>query len=123
MLRRPPRSTRTETLFPDTTFFRAPDDFGGRGYASRCKERIANHFGLFPEDREDMLWLFDYWRPMSSDLRQYLWAHREDDVNRARKLVGILAPSQIVSILRRSEEHTSDIQSLMRTSYAVFCLK
>lgn len=77
-----------------------PDDFGGEGYAARRKEQIASHFELFPDDREGMLWLFDYWRPMSSDLRQYLWAHRESDVDRARRLIEVLAPAQIVSILR-----------------------
>ncbi len=47
-----------------------------------------------------MLWLFDYWRPMSSDLRQYLWAHRDSEVARARRLIEMLSPSQVVSILR-----------------------
>lgn len=77
-----------------------PDDFGGRGYPKRRKKQIAKHFEVFPEDREGMLWLFDYWRPLSSDLRQYLWAHRETDVDRARKLVAALEPACIVSILR-----------------------
>lgn len=77
-----------------------PDDFGGRGYPKRRKKQIAKHFELFPEDREGMLWLFDYWRPMSSDLRQYLWAHRETDVDRARRIVTMLEPTHIVSILR-----------------------
>lgn len=77
-----------------------PDDFGGRGYPKRRKKQIAKHFELFSEDREGMLWLFDYWRPMSSDLRQYLWAHREADVDRARRIVAALEPTCIVSILR-----------------------
>lgn len=77
-----------------------PDDFGGRGYASRRGPQITRHFDLFPDDHDEMLWLFDYWRPMSSDLRQYLWAHREEDVDRARRLLEILAPFQITSILR-----------------------
>jgi hypothetical protein len=76
-----------------------PDDFGGRGYASRRKKQIEDHFSLFPDDRGEMLWLFDYWRPMSSDLCQYLWAHREGDVDRARRLIEILSPAQVVSIL------------------------
>jgi len=77
-----------------------PDDFGGKGYAARRQEQITSHFDLFPDDRDGMLWLFDYWRAPSSDFRQYLWAHREDDVDRARRLVEILAPRQIVSILQ-----------------------
>lgn len=77
-----------------------PDDFGTKGYAERRRDQITAHFELFPDDKEGMLWLFDYWLPMSSDLRQYLWAHREVDVDRARKLIEILPPSQICSILR-----------------------
>lgn len=77
-----------------------PDDFGGKGYANRRNEQIIRHFELFPDDREGMLWLFDYWCPMSSELRQYLWAHREGDVARARRLVEVLSPTQILSILR-----------------------
>jgi hypothetical protein len=77
-----------------------PDDFGGKGYSQRRKAQIERHLGEFPGDREGMLCLFDYWRPYSSDLRQYLWAHREQDVDRARQLVEMLSPAQIVSILR-----------------------
>lgn len=77
-----------------------PDDFGGKGYAQRRMKQIDSHLEDFPEDRDGMLWLFDYWRLMSSDLRQYLRAHREGDVDRARQLVEVLAPTQIVTILR-----------------------
>lgn len=77
-----------------------PDDFGSTAYAQRRQQQIARHLGRFPDDRDGMLWLFDYQRPMSSDLRQYLWAHREDDVDRARRLIEVLAPAQIVAILR-----------------------
>ncbi len=77
-----------------------PDDFGSKGYAERRKDQIAEHFELFAEDKEDMLWLFDYWVPVSSDLRQYLWAHRERDLARARQLVKVLTPAQVCSILR-----------------------
>jgi hypothetical protein len=77
-----------------------PDDFGGRGYAERRKKQIAEHFELFSENREDMLWQFDYWRTLSSDFRQYLWAHREVDVDRARLLLTLLKPSYVILILR-----------------------
>src|SRR3546814_3040834 len=73
MIRRPPRSTRTDTLFPYTTLFR-----------SSCKRR-----GWFDDKRLS---------PPHARLR--LRDHRG-----------------------RSEEHTSELQSLMRISYAVFCLK
>src|SRR3546814_14861601 len=79
MIRRPPRSTRTDTLFPYTTLFRS---VGGAG-EQRHRERRAC---------------------------LCLQRHR---VRRGRDRHGI----------RRSEEHTSELQSLMRISYAVFCLK
>jgi IS1 family transposase len=77
-----------------------PDDFGARGYAKRRNQQIADHFDIFSDVRQNMLRLFDCWRPMSSELRQYLWAHRDTDVGRARRLIEILAPSTITSILR-----------------------
>src|SRR3546814_1023689 len=84
MIRRPPRSTRTDTLFPYTTLFRS------RAPASRS------------------------W-PRRSD-RARRWARRETAV-RDR------APARAPARRARSEEHTSELQSLMRISYAVFCLK
>src|SRR3546814_7751845 len=82
MIRRPPRSTRTDTLFPYTTLFRSIDEdaFLPRG-ACRGWRRS------FP----------------------YAAAHRWN--------------CPIRNTFHRSEEHTSELQSLMRISYAVFCLK
>src|SRR3546814_10429111 len=81
MIRRPPRSTRTDTLFPYTTLFRSLQIGAG------VRMRLA-----------------------------------EDDV------IGVDAPVDRAArrdqrIAHRSEEHTSELQSLMRISYAVFCLK
>src|SRR3546814_5876535 len=90
MLRRPPRSTRTDTLFPYTTLFRSP-----------CAVNLA----------AASLWL----RPETSASRRW----RTTSVVRAcqsAKFSGFTA-------VTRSEEHTSELQSLMRISYAVFCLK
>src|SRR3546814_8619318 len=97
MIRRPPRYTRTDTLFPYTTLFRS-----GRGEGA---EVVA---GLDPGDRLDQL-------------RGGLLA---DQRYRQRPELG-LEPSPLVREVgvRRSEEHTSELQSLMRISYAVFCLK
>src|SRR3546814_2159423 len=101
MIRRPPRSTRTDTLFPYTTLFRSQTGRGvppserpggvlGAGSRSPCRgsrltpsrdgEGVMNHCGCRFVDRTGE------------------------------------SP-------RRSEEHTSELQSLMRISYAVFCLK
>src|SRR3546814_2052557 len=74
MIRRPPRSTRTDTLFPYTTLFRS-----GGNFARRVQQSIKS--GLAP--------------PSYGRMDKH----------------------------RRSEEHTSELQSLMRISYAVFCLK
>src|SRR3546814_3466391 len=104
MIRRPPRSTRTDTLFPYTTLFRSPREM-------RCDE-VAAVVGAV-EARIDG----------TAVLR--LVAVEEHP----RVVVdGILAFQQrrvpvIAAEHLRSEEHTSELQSLMRNSYAVFCLK
>lgn len=82
-----------------------PEDFGAPGYGRRRKEAIDEHFDFFfkPDgyaDRGHLLELFDYWRAPSERLRQYLWAHRAADIDRARKLIEILPPEKIVAILR-----------------------
>src|SRR3546814_15218083 len=85
MIRRPPRSTRTDTLFPYTTLFRSPSrcrDCCGRGSLRGRSQRGAAGGGA---------------------------TARPCRVCRPRA--------------GRSEEHTSELQSLMRISYAVFCLK
>src|SRR3546814_9058109 len=89
MLRRPPRSTRTDTLFPYTTLFRSPrgQEIEGRHPAGLEKLWHAKGQDLSPDGG-------------ATHFRK--WQRRRDD---------------------RSEEHTSELQSLMRISYAVFCLK
>src|SRR3546814_8832827 len=82
MIRRPPRSTRTDTLFPYTTLFRS------RRSSSRARKGpSAQHVEFIHIEPA----------PLLTD------------------------PS--IEMQRRSEEHTSELQSLMRSSYAVFCLK
>src|SRR3546814_3365679 len=89
MIRRPPRSTRTDTLFPYTTLFR-----------SRQGSRPARN----------------------------TYTHRPAEICLPESRTGAWAPGHDRSAERRndacrSEEHTSELQSLMRISYAVFCLK
>src|SRR3546814_21053786 len=123
MLRRPPRSTRTDTLFPYTPLFRS----------------IA-HTGLLPEDAMDMA-LRELRRFATllevlgiRDIETVATAAVRDAANGGQFLEEIaqigLAPRLIsgaeearLSAQGRSEEHTSELQSLMRISYAVFCLK
>src|SRR3546814_14419090 len=87
MIRRPPRSTRTDTLFPYTTLFRSAHRRSGCRAAARHVESRA------------------------AASRQWSHHHPDDALYRRGRGNG------------RSEEHTSELQSLMRISYAVFCLK
>src|SRR3546814_2815748 len=95
MIRRPPRSTRTDTLFPYTTLFRSYRD-GRRVDRSSDIDRRDFEEGSFGGKRL-----------------------------KATICVGTIRQTALlnVSFQARSEEHTSELQSLMRISYAVFCLK
>src|SRR3546814_4488885 len=99
MIRRPPRSTRTDTLFPYTTLFRSAvreDQFA-----------VAIHQ---VDELVDVVAQHRRQEPVAELLHQLL---RSDFPDRRDALQGF----------QRSEEHTSELQSLMRISYAVFCLK
>src|SRR3546814_2352246 len=105
MIRRPPRSTRTDTLFPYTTLFRSPDgvDLEAQSYAE--KDRYT-----------DLVWLAG--RTAFDRLRRYTDAQAMFD-----RYAKPFPTAHTRSKGLRSEEHTSELQSLMRISYAVFCLK
>src|SRR3546814_7599721 len=109
MIRRPPRSTRTDTLFPYTTLFRSIGRGGGRE-ASRQDRTTGRGTRFFSQGL----------RSMSVDRRRSM-------VEPAHQHLSISTQCRLLSISRssyyRSEEHTSELQSLMRISYAVFCLK
>src|SRR3546814_7440093 len=104
MIRRPPRSTRTDTLFPYTTLFRSPLLRGGAADRAVRFRQFSGDGQIHPARRG---------RRMSTGLA---WV----DVIVAVLLV---LSGLLVLISARSEEHTSELQSLMRISYAVFCLK
>src|SRR3546814_15490390 len=88
MIRRPPRSTRTDTLFPYTTLFRSSQT--GMSVHLDIERLFAQKVDVFTNNPSTLVY----------------------------------SPEHIVgSISTRSEEHTSELQSLMRISYAVFCLK
>src|SRR3546814_7401550 len=109
MTRRPPRSTRTVTLLPDTTLFRSladPVDLLRRGAAL-----VFGH-GARIEDRQADALLVQ----LVIDVVVEIGA---EQLFREGLLLGHEEP--VVAL--RSEEHTSELQSLMRISYAVFCLK
>src|SRR3546814_4726915 len=107
MIRRPPRSTRTDTLFPYTTLFRSTVAYDAYKLALEGKE--APVIDGFTGDQRFYLGWAQVWR------RNY----REANLSQR-----LLTDPHSPSIQRtRSEEHTSELQSLMRISYAVFCLK
>src|SRR3546814_4058820 len=100
MIRRPPRSTRTDTLFPYTTLFRSENR--RREFCAACLIIISTR--LLGDGRSRRV------KPRPS-----LASSRAS---------GKCRPHLLVNLRRgRSEEHTSELQSLMRISYAVFCLK
>src|SRR3546814_2137841 len=92
MIRRPPRSTRTDTLFPYTTLFRSVV----LANVAVMKHRVIKVFILRSKNRQHASSIPSILKltPMRADVNPF-----------------------------RSEEHTSELQSLMRISYAVFCLK
>src|SRR3546814_9578683 len=103
MIRRPPRSTRTDTLFPYTTLFRS--------------------FRLLITAAEREIFLDG--QPLARGLSE-CWNHRLTPGRRFGTVgfeIGHAASPASRSTSTRSEEHTSELQSLMRISYAVFCLK
>src|SRR3546814_1410981 len=106
MIRRPPRSTRTDTLFPYTTLFRS----GGMG--AKGKNFYNNIFKRYGYEEE-------------AEKIQDLYLDGKKDEAAALVPDDFLDATAMVGDARkvRSEEHTSELQSLMRISYAVFCLK
>src|SRR3546814_9672166 len=111
MIRRPPRSTRTDTLFPYTTLFRSQEIYNRKLHFAEALARIDG-----------------FYRPYHAALGRLI-----EDTRRtfgrcllvdchsmpSAGAVGCRGPAAPA----RSEEHTSELQSLMRISYAVFCLK
>src|SRR3546814_2345830 len=115
MILRPPRSTRTDTLFPYTTLFRSRAQARGKrrdgvhhrgrrlGVRSR---RAAVHRAVL--------------RLLDGRILPRQGRRRADHLRRSVEAGGRVSPGVPAA---RSEEHTSELQSLMRISYAVFCLK
>src|SRR3546814_2703082 len=103
MIRRPPISTRADTLFPSTTLFRS--------WVGMTHLGVAGEVSIRPTE------------PPVAKERVHVFVPRDQPVI-GRFVVpdGLLGPEFGVEGVR-SEEHTSELQSLMRISYAVFCLK
>src|SRR3546814_7144658 len=107
MIRRPPRSTRTDTLFPYTTLFRSGPGRSADPVRCRSRRLEAARF-LTVRMKEDSSARPCRVRPHAPGRFSLPSARKTFHVHRT---------------YRRSEEHTSELQSLMRISYAVFCLK
>src|SRR3546814_7454862 len=104
MVRRPPRSTRSDTLFPYTTLFRSRVIYPG--LPSHPQHALAEQQMDAPGGM------------ITAFLKGGL-----EDARRFLERVELFALAESLGGVERSEEHTSELQSLMRISYAVFCLK
>src|SRR3546814_10013581 len=105
MRRRPPRSTRTDTLFPYTTLFRSE-------FSAKYSDNPGGDFAINPYAKL-------FWAVESKSSTVVLGkAGGTFDIE-----LGAVPTEKAGAITLRSEEHTSELQSLMRISYAVFCLK
>src|SRR3546814_7992028 len=119
MIRRPPRSTRTATLFPYTTLFRSmksePDAFSYDDLVERGRaewDGVRNHAAQ------------GHMRAMrKGDLSIFYHSNIGVEAVGIMEIVGEAAPDSTDETGKRSEEHTSALQSLMRISFSVFCLK
>src|SRR3546814_4864720 len=107
MLRRPPRSTRTDTLFPYTTLFRSSDIPASSAHRHRNGRNRRRERARCPSATSATTAFRHALRGRQAGKRRIF---RQDG-------------SRLRPIRTRSEEHTSELQSLMRISYAVFCLK
>src|SRR3546814_9543358 len=110
MLRRPPRSTRTDTLFPDTTLFRSLANWAR--YSDTSCARSASESLASDSSRRKTISIAPS-GPITAI----------SAVGQARLRSPPTCLLDMTSYAPRSEEHTSELQSLMRSSYAVFCLK
>src|SRR3546814_2310769 len=129
MIRRPPRSTRTDTLFPYTTLFRSFLAATPKLAGSSVRQVVTAPLELID-------WIDEHLASSDADhaalrarvrdvygprLAQLGIKPRADDSDGDRLLRAALINE--LADFGRSEEHTSELQSLMRISYAVFCLK
>src|SRR3546814_2931081 len=116
MRRRPPRSTRTDTLFPYTSLFRSPVTRDRlTALESRMRAEGKTNYSVWPAAIDRVAYPILYLEPDSVENRSLIgYDKHSDQVRRA---------AMRRAIATRSEEHTSELKSLIRISYAVFCLK
>src|SRR3546814_7693311 len=129
MIRRPPRSTRTDTLFPYTTLFRSQaaknpgvnaryanivhNDLNDNSGRVRCRELLTRNLRNFGRTQ--------HYSEEEADTKM---ARRFMSINLAKTMETVEQyPFVLAAWPSSSEEHTSELQSLMSISYAVFCLQ
>src|SRR3546814_10761367 len=121
MIRRPPRSTRTDTLFPYTTLFRSlADRLGGEEGIEDARADFGRHAGAAVAHGDAHL---PAGCPLGRSLGREIGSGDGEAPRRRRFQHRLLGVDEKIQQHVRSEEHTSELQSLMRISYAVFCLK
>src|SRR3546814_10244736 len=103
MIRRPPRSTRTDTLFPYTTLFRSVAGMMRTGTQIDDQVEIQ--------------------RSARAAIQGRALGREPRPIGGEEKIGAPMLALRLAEFVERSEEHTSELQSLMRISYAVFCLK
>src|SRR3546814_10153153 len=118
MIRRPPRATRTDTLFPYTTLFRSPPlTKGDRGRSVLVPRRLLRQIAAFVAVER------------AAAVTKFVGRGGADRIERPihvtraglDRMLDVCTPEARCRL--RPEEHPSELQSLMRISYAVFCLK
>src|SRR3546814_6169262 len=129
MIRRPPRSTRTDTLFPYTTLFRSV--LGNEVRTAVAEEldavQLPDAVGRLPQNlrihRDVVPWVEI--EPLEPEIdlvgADDRLVAQEGQIHRVERRAVCDEDATLPAV--RSEEHTSELQSLMRNSYAVFCLK
>src|SRR3546814_8852431 len=127
MIRRPPRSTRTDTLFPYTTLFRSKEiraAFRSPGCIGHLldQEHIVGKTRRRDVVQRDVIAAaqIDHCVSVSVVMGE---GSQTRGIGHAARQSGRGEHDLVDALLERSEEHTSELQSLMRISYAVFCLK
>src|SRR3546814_7705054 len=137
MIRRPPRSTRTDTRFPYTTLFRSPGERasaacdGGAFPWRACGVGVHEQYAGRPDHDSDHVptgkgyRLFDQAAAYPVELYDDLGRHDDADrhIHQSDRRCCRAQGRPAAIWYFRSEEHTSELQSLMRISYAAFCLK
>src|SRR3546814_3079631 len=119
MIRRPPRSTRTDTLFPYTTLFRSTHIKINIRESILKKNAIDKNINTWTDEEvlQQFAKFFDRIQYDSEFIQD------EEDELITHQVLIIRCGTKMIMSEPRSEEHTSELQSLMRISYAVICLK